>query len=427
MPSITLRSKLSQNAFIVLEAAVFLGLAVWITRHYLADRWGRTTVIPNLERAVRLEPQNSDYHLRLGRQLQYNILEINSGAALTHLKSATELNPHDPAPWLELSAAYSFQGNVTDAEACLRRADLLAPNLPNIQWVIGNFFLLQGNNDEAFRHFRVVLAGSSEYNRILYKTAWKATDDGPKILDQLIPSRVNTELDYLYFLLGEKRFPEAQAVWKRIAASRETFALASVAGFFDQLVVAHLLAEATQVWNDVRVRGLLRPTYEPSAQNLLINGDFEEDITNMGFDWRIATVEGVHAGIDGGNFHSPSHALLINFMGRANLDYRGAYQFVRVEPGRSYRLQGFLKTEGITTDSGPRFLLRDAYDAAALQKFSESVVGTTGGWTQVILDFTTGPKTELMSVGVARFPSAKLDNLVAGKVWVDDVRVTPVP
>lgn len=137
-------------------------------------------------------------------------------------------------------------------------------------------------------------------------------------------------------------------------------------------------------------------------------------------------IEGIYAGLDGSTYHSPSHALHIRFSGKENVDYRHVYQYVRVEPGRPYRLTGFLKSKGITTKSGPRLAVRDAYDPSALQKFSEMVTDSTGGWTPVILDFTTGPKTELVVVSVARLPSTKLDNLIAGKLWVDDLMLAPL-
>jgi len=422
-----IRSKLSRVGLIVLEIAVFLVLTWRVTRVFLADLAARNVDAASLQRAIRLDPRNSEYHLRLGRLTQYSITEVNPDLAMEHLRRATELNPRDPQAWLELSAAFGFQGNVAQAEACLRRADKLAPNLPSIQWVVGNFFLLQGNTDEAFKHFKVTLAGTPKYDQILFRTAWKASDDGKKILEELIPRQASTEFRYLHYLLGEKRLAEALAVWKRIAAGPETFPPTRATLLMDRLFAAHLAGDAMQVWNDLRRKGLIQPTYQPTAQNLLVNGDFEEDILNAGFDWRIASVEGVQVAPDGSNFHSPSRALQISFGGKSNLNFFGVYQFVKVEPNRAYRLKAFLKTDGITTDSGPRLRVYDAYDARQLQKFSESLTGTSGGWNQVVLDFTTGPLTELVIVGVARVPSSKLDNRIAGRVWVDDVNLVPLP
>jgi hypothetical protein len=423
---LTLKSSLMRRLLAFLEVVIVAGSVVWISKSYVATRIMRQLTVKDLQTASRLDPGNSEYPLRLGRMAQYSVTDMNPELAMENLRRAAELNPRDPQPWLELAAAFGFQGRTVEAEACLRRADFLAPNIPSIQWVIGNFFLLRGDTDESFRHFRVALAGSTQYNQILFKTAWKATDDGEKILAQLIPDRVATEIDYLYFLLSQKRFAEAQKVWRRIAANGEGFAAVQAASYIDQLIAAHLPAEAHQVWDDLKNKGLIRPTYGPTGHNLLVNADFEEDLLNLGFDWRIVRMEGIYAGLDGSSYHSPSHALHIRFSGRENVDYRHAFQYVRVEPGRSYRLRGFLKTEGITTDSGPRLEVQDAYDVTALRKFSEMITGSTGGWSQVILDFTTGPRTELVIVSVARLPSAKIDSLIAGKIWVDDLSLTAI-
>jgi hypothetical protein len=44
----------------------------------------------------------------------------------------------------------------------------------------------------------------------------------------------------------------------------------------------------------------------------------------------------------------------------------------------------------------------------------------------VLLDFAAGPKTEFIIVTLTRLPSKKFDNLISGKVWLDDVKLTPV-
>jgi hypothetical protein len=85
-----------------------------------------------------------------------------------------------------------------------------------------------------------------------------------------------------------------------------------------------------------------------------------------------------------------------------------------------------MKTEGLTTDSGPRLEVVDPYDLKALDKITDDLTGTTDGWTPILLDFSTGPKTGLIVVRLLRLPSHKFDNLIAGKVWLDDVQLTPV-
>jgi hypothetical protein len=147
----------------------------------------------------------------------------------------------------------------------------------------------------------------------------------------------------------------------------------------------------------------------------------------MGFGWRISPVAGVYSGLDQEDFHSPSHALLIQFEGKGNVDYRSIYQFVRIEPGHAYRLRGFMKALGITTDSVPRLEVRDAYNPNVLDKFSDGPPGSTTGWTPLGLDFTSPPGTDLIVIGITRLPSKKFDNLISGKVWVDDLSLSELP
>jgi hypothetical protein len=218
---------------------------------------------------------------------------------------------------------------------------------------------------------------------------------------------------------------EAQSVWKRIVAGREEFSPDRSSSYIDILIAARRAPEAYQVWTDLQKKGLIRYSSMPSEKNLIFNGDFEDELLNFGFDWRIVPLEGVYAGLDTSTYHSPSHAFLIQFTGKQNVLYQHVYQYVKVSPGQSYRLRAFMKTEGITTDSGPRLEVYDAYNAAALDKLTDDLTGSSEGWTPMLLDFTAGPKTELVVVRLTRLPSNKFDNLIAGKVWLDDVQLTP--
>jgi tetratricopeptide (TPR) repeat protein len=422
---IAIKMKAARWLLIGVEAAVLLVLIGWAAKAYLANALASRPTAYNLERAVKLDPSNADYQMRLGGLYEYSPLDLQLEKAEAHFRRATHLDPYDPQTWLELAAAMQLQGRLGETEACLHRVHLLAPNLPAYQWPVANFYLLQGNTEEAFRHFRVVLAGTGQYDSNVFSLAWKATDDPEKILQQLIPERVTTEFSYLNFLLSQHRLDEAQAVWKRIVAGREEFAADHSSPYIDSLIAARRAEEAYQVWTDLQKKGLIRYSSLPSEKNLISNGDFEDELLNFGFAWRIVPVEGVYTGPDTSTYHSPSHAFLLQFSGRQNLLYQHVYQYVKVSPGQSYHLQAFMKAEGITTDSGPRLEVYDPYNAAALDKLTDDFTGTSDGWTPLLLDFAAGPKTELIVVRLTRLPSEKFDNLISGKVWLDDVQLTP--
>jgi tetratricopeptide (TPR) repeat protein len=422
----TLIFKREVTRWTVVAVATLAGLAltVQVGRAYLAELVSLRGSARAFQLAARLDPKQSEYRRALGRVYQYSLESVDPQGALQQLNSAVRLNPYNAQAWLDLAMALELQGKIDPAEACLRRADFLAPNLPTSQWAIANFFLLHGNVDEAFRHFRVVLAGTNTYTSAILNTAWKASNDPKQILDELIPSQGSPQFDYLYFLLGRQRWAEAQDVWARIAASPEKFPAEWARQYIDVLVFnLHQPDQAYEVWSDLLKKGLIQPSEDPVSQTLIFNGHFEQDPTNIGFDWRIIPMEGVFAGLDETTYRSAAHSLLIQFSGKANVDYRNVYELVRVLPNQPYRLSWSMKTEGITTDSGLRMEVRDLYDPRALDQFSDSLIGTTEGWSTSTMDFKTGPKTELITVTVARMPSAKLDNQIAGKAWVDDISV----
>jgi hypothetical protein len=415
------RGKFPKLVVRLLATAIFAALFVWISKSFVAGQLGRTPTVRNLQLATKLDPSDSEYHLRLGRLYEYSLADIDPKQAAEQAARAIKANSYNPQAWLDLGATLEFEGKTSEAEACLRKADFLAPGLPDVQWSVGNFFLLHGNTSEAFRHFRVVLAGGPRYSQTLFDTAWKASGDADTILRELIPNQIGAEFDYLNYLVAHQHYDETRAVWKRIMASSEPFEPASAAYYLQGLVAAHRPEQAYAAWNDIRAKGRIPPTYEQNPQNLILNGDFEQPILNMGFDWLLGSSEAAYMSVDETTYHSASHSLLIQFSGKQNVFFQNLGHMVKVEPGRSYRLQAFMKTEGVTTDSGTRFLVRDAYDARRLSKFSEDLKGDSTGWVSLLLDFNTPPKTGWIVVAVVRLPSQKLDNLIAGKVWVDDV------
>ena len=417
-----LKSKAARYALVLCELIPVAALVVWISKTYIGGVVARGGRVTDFERASRLDPGNPEYHLHLASLLEYDVRSVDTAAAISHFRQAIKLSPYDAGAWLHLGVALELHGDAAEAEACLQRADSLGPRIPAVQWTIANNFLLRGGVDEAFRHFKIVLAGDAKYNRILFDRVWKASGDGDKILEEVIPDLAYVEIPYLYYLLQQKRYPEAQKIWKRIAASGQAFSAAQASPYIDSLIGARRWAEAYQVWNDLREKGLIKTTYEATGKNLLLNGDFEGDLIGIGFDWRVNSPENVSIGLDETTFHSPGHSLLIEFAGESNFDFRNVWEYVPVAPRHAYRLRGFMRTEGITTDSGPRLEVRDFYDPHNLDKFSEALTGTNG-WTALTIDFTTGPSTELVVVVIVRRPSEKLDNKIAGKAWVDDLRL----
>ncbi|HTV55903.1 MAG TPA: hypothetical protein VMI06_13450 [Terriglobia bacterium] len=410
---------------VAVSSLVFALLVWWIGKAYLATVIGQKAAVPDLRSASNLDPSDATYALKLGRLYEYSVANAQPEDALHQLRRAVTLNSYNPQAWLDLATALEFQGKTKEAALCLRRVDYLAPDIPSFQWSIGNFFLLHGNTDEAFRHFKIVLEWHMGYDETIYDMAWKSSDDAGKIFQELIPQDAGSELSYLGYLVSTHRLDDADAVWNRLAAGSENFPPGDASSYIDATIGAHHPGQAYKVWTTLREKGLIPPTYESTPENLLENGDFEEQPLGMGFDWRIAAGGGIFVGLDSSVYHSASHSLMVQFPGTENFNYHNVYQFVPVLPDHQYRLFAYMKTDGITTDSGPRMQVWDAYDAAALDKYSNQLLGTSSGWQPLSIDFKTGRKTRLLAVAISRLPSDEFKNKIAGRFWVDDVSLTP--
>ena len=412
---------------IFLVAGFVLG-AAWIVKTYFAYRAGHTLTIDSLRLASRLNPGNSTYHVQLGRLYQYSITNPKPSEAVEQFHAAVTANPYSPQAWINLAAAHEFQGDPAKAEEGLRHASELAPHLPVYQWTIGNYFLLHGNTQEAFRHLKVVLAGTRQYDRTVFNVAWKASPNATQILQDLIPNDLPAEFSYLNYLTKEQHYPEANKVWKRITGNTESFDPHEASGYIDTLIRTGQAGTAYQAWADLQEKGLIRNPPGGPNQNLVTNGKFEDPLLNMGFGWRIQNVSGVYAGLDTATFHSPGHSLSVQFTGNQNLNYHQVFQFVKVTPNHQYQLDAFMKTQKITSDSGPRLEVVDAYDPHAIDKFTPGMIGSSGGWNPLNMNFTTGPNTQLLLVLLVRPPShADDDTGITGKVWLDDVQIYSMP
>ena len=416
-----LRRLPSRLVLILVESAAFIALTVWAGKVYLGDVVSRRANAENLGLASQLDPGNSEYHLKLGRLYEYSLTDVNPTRAIEELSRAAQLSPMDAQTWLDLGAAQEVAGRIDDASVSLRRADYLAPTQPGFQWAIANFFLLHGDTNEAMPHFKVVLAGTSQFNEIIFNTAWKAIGNGKQILASLIPDIADTEMRYVDYLIHKGQLNDAQDVWDRFVKEHQSFDPSLAAYYMDVLMGTGHPDQAYRVWTDLENHHLVSDQLEPG--NLVSNGDFESDLRNFGFSWRLYGVQGVYLGIDTTVFHSGGHSMVISFSGSSgNILYEGLQHWIKVTPGVTYRARAYLRTEDITTDSGPRLWVHDPVKPSVFNKPSDQLVGTNAGWTPVTVDFT--PKESFVTVSIVRFPSQKLDNVISGRVWVDDVSVT---
>ena len=405
-------AKKSAAAGLLLSATAFY-LALSTTR-FLASYLGDSTNRRYLRLAARLDGGDADYSDGIGL---YELLARQSPqAAVRWLQSATDINPHSSKYWLDLAMAQQALGDVDAEKRSLAQAATVDPHTPDVAWQVANLYLAQGSLDEAMRQFHSVLENNPPVTGVAITSLWKIRPDIDYLLDNVIPPAAYSPL--LEFLISRKETAAAGKLWERMANLQQPVERRYVFGYLQYLLASRQPEQAALVWQQAGSLSDLA-AYEPSSENLLVNGDFSLEMLNAGFDWRHRATAGVSLALDPSETHSSSRSLRLTFEG-PGIDDAGIAQMVAVDPNTKYDFSGFYRAEGLDGAGGLEFAIQDAYSGSKF--FMGEDLRDVDYWKKTGGSFVTGPDTHLVMLSIARVPSGRP---IRGKLWIDGLRLIP--
>jgi tetratricopeptide (TPR) repeat protein len=412
---IELRSPLRKFSFAG-ACFVLVGLYLHLAlRAYLASHLAATPDLSNLNKAIRLEPSNAEYRELLGLSLALSGANLDD--AIADYRTAVHLNPYVARYWLDLAGAYQMAGNTSEQERSVEQAVEADPTTPHVAWEAANFFLVQGDQERALRNFRVVLANDPEAVDSALQLCWRATGDANLMLDRALPRRPDLYLSFLRLLISKQEVAAAENVWNHLIALNQEFSTGLAFPYFRFLIAKQEVAAAQTAWQQLAgVNRSLQP-YLPSRENLVVNGGFEENVLNGGFDWWYESNAHTALAIDTSDFFNGTRSLSITFDGQ-NPGDAGIFQFIPVKPNTDYEFSAESRSEELETASGPRFAITDAYNNTSYV-LTDDVMGSNP-WRLQQARFHTGPNTNLVLLKIVRQPAAPL---IRGKLWIDDLRL----
>lgn len=399
-------------AVIYFRTLVMQELGHWIAEHYRPE---------DLNQAVRWFSGNPDLWGEYAGSRLRRLEDSELAEAAAAYEQALARNPLDVASWDGLATAHSRLGEPQKAEAALRAYLVATPRSPTAAWRLANFLLVRERAPEALPFLRIAAANDRNLLFPVFDLGWKLLADPQRIFEELVPSDVESRMNYVHFLVWRKgAMVEAYPVWKQIRPLRTQAVLHLGNLYVEALAAAGLGTEAAKVWREV-----LQDTGRASAKPAgawITNGDFEAELPNAGLDWRLSKGEGYQIALDNFVFQHGTRSLRVTFDGAGNPDFAAVRQMIPVEPNHSYRFQGHLKMENVTTDNGLFFSLSSlgAPPGETWERTTQNRVGTTP-WTLEQAEFRTGPNTRVIQVLLRRRKSAKLNNLIQGKVWIDNL------
>lgn len=375
-----------------------------------------------LQVALRWDPGNAQYYDALATMRHFYADSDNPDEQVKLYRRAVSLAPQNAFYWADLGTALDWTGDRNEALRAFEHSEELFPNSPDINWKLANFYIRNGITVDGLHALRKILLGGGVPQQDIFSLAEKATEDKQTILEEMVPHQAPILASYLNYQASAGDMPAAEQVWNKLLALKLPFELPDSFFYLEALIQKRQTEQLAHAWSALADRFPEKVASLRVAPNLVTNGSFESDILNGGLDWRVVPVEGVAVSIDSQYVVDGARSIRIEFDGTRNVDYGHALQYVLVRPNTRYQFYGYVRTDAITTDSGPRFQIFDAYNFATMLAATDNTVGTSG-WIEQRLEFKTPSDTSLLVIRVARPTSDKFDNEIRGIVWIDKVRL----
>ena len=392
---------------------IYLAFAV---THFLAAELSARPGLANLQSAARLDPWNAKYQDMVGR---YHLFaDYRPDLAILPLRRAVSLNPHNSRYWLDLAAA-NFQLNDRSAVGeALNQAVTVDPKTPNTAWEAANAYVALGETRQALGTFRLVLQSDPSLYAAALDYCWRLNPDATALLRDVIPPNSDATAGFLRFLTVHKQTSAAYAAWNRLVQLQQPVERQHVFAYLQYLFGEHDFTRAKLVWKQAAdIAALSR--YQPSPENLVVNGDFQFAVLNAGFDWRYEQSPGVSLSLDPTQSRSGFRSLEINFDSRG-IEDAGIRQLIPVEPNAHYEFSACFRTENLQGAGGPRFVIQDFVTGKTY--YSSDDLKSDAAWSSARGTLTTGPETQLVLLRIQRVPAGAA---IRGKLWIDSIRLAP--
>ena len=423
---LSLNSRLRKALFLAAIWLPGLLLASVAVRIAISATLAASTEISTLRRAIALDPANPKPYHRLGLIHSYSLEEGDPSEAVRYLRRATELSPHAARYWLDLTSACEATGDTACANNAIARAVELRPMGPSFRWAAANYYLRTEQLEVAWTQFRRLLEISPGHAPMVFRLTLQASGDPQVILQKVVPPSPDPRLRlaYLDFLSARGMHELAYRLWAETVANTPRFQFHLSRGYLDRLLALGRYEEAIGVWGDLRRLDVVTEARTADPENLVFNGDFEQPLLNAGFDWHSRKPDYLASDFSNRDAYRGSACLRVDFTVRHNAEYEAAYEFVPVASNQNYDLRAYIRSEGITSDSGPCLRVLDPACPRCLKATTDMTLGTTP-WHPLNLRFTTGPQTRLIRLSVWRARSRSFPAEITGTFWLDGVSLKP--
>jgi len=383
---------------------------------------GHSTDARERRRSVALDPANAKLHYLVGQVDCYSMDPAEVREGMEQIRRATELNPMQPEYWSGLASACGSTGDAICADQAMKHTLALAPTTPRYRWIAANYDLAQNRSREALKEFQQLLKMDPTYAPETFRLCLRIVNDPERIYQGILADRKDPHLNFAFinYLLAHDQGAQAYPVWQDTLALNESFPFAMARPYLDWLVRQGPNQDAVNAWLALQAHGIIKRSPSDSADNMVFNSGFEQPLLNAGFGWRVKMEPYTRVSLDDSVTFEGQKSLRVDFTVSRNTNDEPLYQISPVSPDHCYRLQAYVSSDSISSDSGPRLRVRDPNCVSCLNVMTVGTVGTTS-WHMVDMDFCTGPETRQVEISIWRPRSLGFPDEITGRFWLDAI------
>lgn len=338
--------------------------------------------------------------------------------ATTFLRAAVRNNPTDGPTYAVIARLEEESGKLDQAAQAMQAAAQLAPRRVDVQLEAARFWFRRGDIERAMKHMDVVLTfGGSLRDQIFPDLLKLAEDPATREIAhaKLLKQRIVWWPQFFNYAAANATSVETlRALFQIQAEGPNAVATEGLRAYLHRLQRENLWIESYLVWlNHLRKDQL-------NAIGNLFNGGFEEEISNLGFDWIVTPASQVAVDTAATSGATGHKALRVIFKG-PRIHFQHVHQFLMLDSG-TYVLHGRVRPDNLETSEGIQWSVYCVGTAKSLAH-SERFTGTDH-WQHFTTQFRVPPTD--CAVQMLRLELAGrsvLDYEAKGAIWFDDLSI----
>jgi len=340
------------------------------------------------------------------------------GPSVIRFEDVVRLSPNDYRWWIELGRTDEQADRADQAELAFREAVRLAPSYAYPSWQLGNFLLRQGRSEEAFRELRKTTENNLTYREQVFSLAWDYFEHDPARVEALAADTPDVRASLALFYAVRGQAADSLRIWNTLSDDQKA----------ESPQIPKIIAQAFTEKRFYRqgIEFSRQVGIDPDAQaETITNGGFEKALgapDDNYYGWNVERGDGkIDIASDSSVKHLGNRSIKINFRSYVKPDLSNPWQIVAAQPGSSFTLHFWVRTENLRSAGLPVLEVLNPVDNRLIAA-SQAIASGTNDWQEMNIDFKSPEDVDGFVIRLSRSYCESCP--LVGLIWMDDFSLT---